>query len=85
MPKPYTSEQIVDVLDEMGFHLARRNGSHAIFKYKHPEDDDEKRTVVVPLHKDPIATGTLREISKQAGANDFKKFCDWVDGVLDEM
>jgi len=31
---------------------------------------------------DELATGTLQSIAKQAGANDFDEFCDWLDVTL---
>jgi predicted RNA binding protein YcfA (HicA-like mRNA interferase family) len=85
MPRPYTSEEIINVLDEMNFTLVRRNGSHAVFKYRPPDDEGDTRSVTVPVGKDPLATGTLQQISKQAGANSFHAFCEWVDDVLENM
>jgi hypothetical protein len=34
--------------------------------------------VTVPLH-DELRTGTLRDITESAGANDFDAFCEWID------
>jgi hypothetical protein len=34
--------------------------------------------VTVP-HKDPIPTGTPNQIAKQAGADDFGAFREWID------
>ncbi|WP_157573603.1 type II toxin-antitoxin system HicA family toxin [Haloplanus natans] len=40
----------------------------------------EKRTVSVPLH-DELATGTLKSIAEQAGAEDFQQFLDAIDDL----
>ena len=55
-------------------------GSHRKLVYVHPETN-EKRVVTVPMH-DELATGTLRSIADQAGANDFDAFCEWIDRNL---
>jgi len=41
----------------------------------------EKRTVSVPLH-DELATGTLKSIAEQAGADDFQAFLDAIEDLL---
>lgn len=82
MSQQFTSEQVIRVLDEMGFHLAMKSGSHAVFKYKHPEAE-ETRTVVVPLNKSPLATETQKQIAEQAGAKDYEKFQSWIEETLE--
>ncbi|MGO9386897.1 MAG: type II toxin-antitoxin system HicA family toxin [Methanobacterium sp.] len=52
------------MLEKKGFKLDRVKGSHHI--YYHPEN---KRRVVVPLHKKDLPKGTQIEILKQAGIN----------------
>ncbi|WP_435126853.1 type II toxin-antitoxin system HicA family toxin [Halobaculum sp. D14] len=61
-----------------GFEWRRTAGDHAQLSYEHPSNDSDQRRVTVPLH-DELRTGTLRSIAKQAGANDFDAFCDWID------
>lgn len=51
---------------------------HAQLYYEHPDNDDDRRRVTVPLH-DELSTGTLRGIAESAGARDFDAFCEWVD------
>lgn len=78
MTRPELSgEDVVKVLTSFNFRKDRQKGSHVILKYTHP-DTGEVRTVTVPLH-DSLKTGTLRSIAKQAGADDFQKFCDWIN------
>jgi len=61
------------------YEWVRTNGDHAILRWEPPDDHDSAaRTVPVPLH-DEISTGTLRDISEQAGARDFRKFCERID------
>lgn len=61
-----------------GFVHVRTAGDHAQLRYEHPTNDDDTRTVTVPLH-DELRTGTLRNIGEQAGMNDFDAFCEWID------
>jgi predicted RNA binding protein YcfA (HicA-like mRNA interferase family) len=79
MPAPYDGEELIKALSDMGFHIVRRNGSHAILKYRHP--DGEVRTVTIPVDED-IPTGTLRQIADQCGADSFQEWCDWIDDLL---
>ncbi len=66
MPKlpTLTPQKLIQILEKKGFKLDRVKGSHHI--YYHPEN---KRRVVVPLHKKDLPKGTLIEILKQAGIN----------------
>lgn len=77
---PYSGEDVIKALYKMRYMKDRQRGSHIILKYKHP-DTDEIRTVVVPLH-DELSTQTLRGIADQCGAEDFQKFLDWLDQLL---
>jgi predicted RNA binding protein YcfA (HicA-like mRNA interferase family) len=61
-----------------GFEWRRTTGDHAQLYYEHPTNDEDVRRVTVPLH-DELPTGTLRRIAEDAGARDFKAFCDWID------
>lgn len=75
--RQFTGEEIATVLIDMGYVPADRTGSHLKLRYKHPETD-EVRNVTVPLGGE-IRTGTLRNIAKQCGANDFEEWRRWID------
>lgn len=60
-----------------GFQWRRTTGDHAVLRYEHPRNDEDVRTVTVPLH-DELREGTLRSIADDAGAEDFEAFCEWV-------
>jgi len=57
-----------------------QTGSHVKLRYVHPETG-ERRTVVVPLHGE-LATGTLRNVARQAGADDFQAFVEAIDELV---
>lgn len=76
----YSGEDIVKALGKWGFKRVDQTGSHVKLRYVHPETG-ERRTVIVPAH-DEIATGTLRDIADQAGANEFQKFLDAIDDLV---
>jgi len=64
MPKlsPAKPEEIIRVLEKLGFRKIRQSGSHAVFH--HPDG----RWTTVPLHKGKnIAKGTLSKILKDVG------------------
>lgn len=78
--RDFSGEDVVKVLANQGnFWIVRTTGDHVIMKWSAPPDHDtEDRTVSVPLH-DSIRTGTLRNIMRQAGGEDFDEFCEWID------
>ena len=55
--------QIIRIIEEDGWYLARQKGSHR--QYKHL---DKKGLVTIAVHRlsDEIAIGTLKSILKQA-------------------
>lgn len=58
---PIKPDELIRVLEKLGFEKIRQSGSHAIFK--HPEG----RWTTVPVHKGKdVAKGTLRKILKDA-------------------
>ena len=61
-----------------GFEWRRTTGDHAQLYYEHPENEDDRRYVTVPLH-DELRIGTLRRVAEDAGAREFDAFCDWLD------
>lgn len=81
MSRPtYSGQEIINALDKWGFKRIDQTGSHVKLRYIHPETG-EKRTVSVPLH-DELATGTLRNIAEQAGAEDFQEFLDAIEELV---
>ena len=64
MPKltPANANEVIRVLEKLGFNSIRQSGSHAI--YHHPDG----RWTTVPIHggKD-LSKGILRKILKDAG------------------
>lgn len=78
--RDFSGHDVAKVLVNKGnFQWVRTTGDHAILKWQHPDGPEiESRTVSVPLH-DRIRIGTLRGIAEDAGAQDFDRFCRWVD------
>lgn len=58
-----SGSEIIKALSKSGFQSVRQKGSHVIMV---KENSSEKRSTVVPLHKE-IDKGTLLEIIRQAG------------------
>jgi predicted RNA binding protein YcfA (HicA-like mRNA interferase family) len=56
-----TGHQVVKALAGAGFEQTSTRGSHA--KLRHQDG----RVVIVPLHRRPLARGTLASILRQAG------------------
>jgi len=64
MPKlsPAKPEEIIRVLEKLGFRKIRQSGSHAVFHHH------DGRWTTVPIHKGKdIAKGTLSKILKDIG------------------
>lgn len=78
--RDFSGEDVYKVLVNTGnFHHVRTKGDHLMLRWTPPADHDtEARHVTVPLH-DRLRIGTLREIAKDAGAQDFDAFCRWID------
>lgn len=72
----FSGRDIVKVLRAHGYTLTGRTGSHV--QLRDVTDDGTVRTVTIPLH-DRISIGTLRNIARQCGANDFEQWCEWID------
>jgi predicted RNA binding protein YcfA (HicA-like mRNA interferase family) len=75
----YSGEDVIKALQKWRFKRVDQTGSHVKLRYVHPEG--EKRTVIVPLH-DELDTGTLKSITKQAGANEFQAFLDELEKMV---
>ena len=57
--KPIKSEQLVKIVERLGFVKIRQSGSHAI--YRHPDG----RWTTIPIHRGKdIGVGLLRKILK---------------------
>lgn len=81
MSRPtYSGEDIIKALEKWRFQRVGQRGSHVKLRFK-DRNTGEIRTVVVPLH-DEISTGTLKNISEQAGANDFQEFLDALEDLV---
>ncbi|WP_134672308.1 type II toxin-antitoxin system HicA family toxin [Halorussus marinus] len=76
----YSGREIVRALGNWNFRKVDQTGDHVKLRYIDP-NTGEKRTVIVPLH-DELATGTLKSIAEQAGADDFQKFLDEMDKMV---
>ena len=76
----YSGREIIQALGNWGFRRVDQTGSHVKLQYVNP-DTGETRSVVVPLH-DELATGTLRSIATQAGAEDFQTFLNEMDEMI---
>jgi len=68
VPKLYSSNQIVKVLLANGFRFISQRGSHVKFR-------KASQTVIVPMNKREIPTGTFSSIVRQSGLKkqDFDK------------
>ena len=67
---PAKSDEVIKVLEKLGFKRIRQSGSHAVFYHT------DGRWTTVPIHKGKdIAKGTLHKILKDAGLSneEFRK------------
>lgn len=71
MPKLYSSDEILKVLENQGFYFVSQSGSHA----KYRKLGDPVLTVIVPARRKQIPKGTFSSILRQSGlkAEDFEK------------
>lgn len=58
----YTSRELIAILEQHGFTLARSKGSHRIYK-----NVATHKMAVVPMHTKDLPKGTFHAILKQAG------------------
>jgi predicted RNA binding protein YcfA (HicA-like mRNA interferase family) len=76
----FSGREIAKVLRNHNYKPTCRTGSHLQLRWESP-DTDEVRVMTVPMKgEDEIPTGTLRSIAEQCGAEDFQKWCEWIDG-----
>ena len=71
MPKLYSSDQIIKVLQKKGFFYISQKGSHVKFR----KSGSPTLTVIIPAGRKEIPMGTFKSILRQANLaeNDFKK------------
>ncbi|MDB5246425.1 MAG: YcfA family protein [Segetibacter sp.] len=71
MPKLYSSDEILKVLQRHGFAFVSQNGSH--IKYR--KTGNPTLTVIVPADRKQIPSGTIHSILKQStlSKGDFEK------------
>lgn len=73
----FAGRDVVKVLRCHDYRIVGRSGSHVQMRYSHPETD-EVRNVTVPQY-DRIDVSILQSIADQCGAEDFEKWCGWID------
>ncbi len=76
--RDFSGRDVVKALTKNRFVIVDRTGSHVKLRYEHPTNSDDVRIVSVPQHN-RIRIGTLRNIAEQSGAEDFEKWCRWID------
>lgn len=59
---PMTSQEMLKLLKQHGFHMVSQNGSHIKLK-----NSETGRTVIVPYHAKDLKKGIEQAILKQAG------------------
>jgi predicted RNA binding protein YcfA (HicA-like mRNA interferase family) len=64
MPKLYSSDRIVAVLQNNGFYYVSQKGSHVKFRRTVGKS---VRTVIVPAGRKEIPQGTFQSIVRQSG------------------
>ena len=62
MPKLYSSDEIVKVLQRQGFVFISQKGSHAKFR----KQGDPILTVIVPVKRKQVPVGTFHSILRQS-------------------
>lgn len=73
--RDFSGRDVIKVLRNHGYRFESQSGSHVTLTTV--TDGGEFRRVTIPLH-DRLKVGTLKKISEQAGANDFREFCKWI-------
>lgn len=72
----FSGRDIAKVLLKHGYERRGRTGSHLQLRFE--PVDGEVRNVTVPMY-DRIDVSLLHDIADQCGANDFRKWCEWID------
>lgn len=75
----FDGQTIAAVLRKHSFRPVSRVGSHLKLRWESPTTD-EVRVVTVPMKPaDEIPPGTMRSIAEQCGAEDFQRWCSWIE------
>jgi predicted RNA binding protein YcfA (HicA-like mRNA interferase family) len=62
MPKRYSSDELIALIEKQGWLQESQSGSH--IKFKHPQ---KSGIVVIPRHGKDVPPGTAASIFRQAG------------------
>jgi predicted RNA binding protein YcfA (HicA-like mRNA interferase family) len=63
---PFTSKELIRLVEKDGWFLKRVNGSHCIFRHPH-----KTGMVVIPNHgSSDVPKGTYKNVLKQAGLSE---------------
>ncbi len=81
MRTDFSGREVVKALTKNQFYIVDRTGSHVKLRYEHPTNEDDIRVVSVPMHG-TISIGTLRHVADQSGADDFARWCEWIEDSL---
>ena len=60
--KSYSPREVIKILQENGWELKRIEGNHYIFK-----KDNVRNVVVVPISRNDVKIGTLKNIERKSG------------------
>ena len=74
----FQAETYSKCLYKAGYRQSNSSGGSHVVVTKQ-DHDGNSYNVTIPMGKDPIPPGTIRSIAKQAGSQDFDKFCRWID------
>lgn len=73
----FSGRDVVKALRKHDYEPRGRKGSHVQLRYTDP-NTGEVRNVTVPMY-DRIPEDIPHEIAEQCDANDFRKWCQWID------
>lgn len=60
--KSYSPREVIKILQDNGWKLNRINGDHYIFR-----KENKANTIVVPISKNDVRIGTLKNIERKSG------------------
>lgn len=72
----FSGRDVAKVLLKHGYTRRGRTGSHLQLSYE--TGDGEVRNETAPMY-DRIDVSLLQNIADQCGADDFRKWCEWID------
>lgn len=74
----FSGRDVIKVLTDHGYRPVDHTGSHVKLRWE-SSDTDEVRIVTVPLY-DRIPVDILQNIATQCGAEEFDRWCGWIEG-----